>query len=96
MRFDQSVRTYTGTLYSKWTPDFNTEISYIRRDVDNISNSLAGNDFAQFQVLTNATPQTRLFLGPNISRQANALTTLDQVFRIRHLLDRQALDPAGL
>ena len=79
--FDQAVRTYTGILYSQWTPNFRTEISYARRDTANISNSLAGNDFAYFQVKTAG--GGTLFAGPNISRQANSLTELDQVARIR-------------
>ncbi|MBE7217546.1 MAG: TonB-dependent receptor [Caulobacteraceae bacterium] len=82
--FNQDVRTYTGILYSDWTPNFHTEISYSRRDVSNVSNSLAGNDFAYFQVkLPNNTPAGNLFAGPNISRQANALVTLDQIARIK-------------
>lgn len=82
--FDQSTRTYTSILYSDWTPNFHTELSYERRDTPNVSNSLAGNDFAYFQVkLPNNTPAGNLFAGPNISRQANALNELDQVARIR-------------
>ncbi len=84
--FNQNVRSYIGTLYSDWTPNFHTEISYTRRDVENISNSLAGNDFAYFQVRQAAIgsqPGGTLFAGPNISRQANALTVRDQVGRIR-------------
>ena len=84
--FNQNIRSYVGTLYSDWTPNFHTEISYDRTEQANISNSLAGNDFAYFRVnQANVPGQTggQLFAGPNISRQANALTTLDQVGRIR-------------
>ena len=82
--FDQSVRTYTGILYSDWTPDLHTEVSYSRRDTVNVSNSLAGNDFGYFQVkFGTGTNQSTLFLGPNLSRQANALDERDQVARIR-------------
>ena len=84
--FDQNIRSYIGTLYSDWTPNFHTEISYTRTDQANISNSLAGNDFANFRVITpslNGAGAGNLYAGPNISRQANALTTLDQVGRIR-------------
>ncbi len=79
--YTQSVRTYTGILYSDWTPNFHTELSYARRDVSALSDNLAGSDFAYFQVKTAG--GGNIFLGPNISRQANSLTTLDQVARIR-------------
>ena len=79
--FSQNVRTYTGILYSDWTPNFRTELSYERRTTDNVSNSLNGNDFAYFQVKTAG--GGTLFAGPNLSRQANALNELDQVARIR-------------
>ena len=84
--FDQNIRSYVGTLYSDWTPNFHTEISYDRTEQSNVSNSLAGNDFAYFRVnqaTVGAQPGGQLFAGPNVSRQANALTTLDQVGRIR-------------
>ena len=84
--FNQNIRSYVGTLYSDWTPNFHTEVSYTRTDQANISNSLAGNDFAYFrinQATVGTQPGGSLFAGPNISRQANALTTLDQTARIR-------------
>ena len=84
--FDQNIRSYIGTLYSDWTPNFHTEVSYTRTDQANISNSLNGNDFAYFKINQAAIGTQAggfLYAGPNVSRQANALTTLDQVGRIR-------------
>lgn len=84
--YNQNLDVYTGTLYSNWTSAFATEITYSHKNSSNITQNLAGDTFANFNIVTTsagAAQTTRLFLGPNVSRQANVLTNTDQLFRIR-------------
>ncbi len=82
------LTVYTGTLYSHWTDNLSTELSYSHKEADNDSEPLAGASFAQFQVYlpgttftgtgspvcTTASPCPSIILGPDISRMANVLT----------------------
>ena len=75
------LQVYTGALYSHWTPQFSTELLYSHKTVDSLSNSLAGNDFANFRIFTPGGGS--VFLGPNISRQANQLSNTTDFYRAK-------------
>jgi outer membrane receptor for ferrienterochelin and colicin len=94
---DTDLTVYTGQLFSKWTDNFSTELSYSHKQADNVSQPLAGTSFAQFQVYmpgtvfnangspvcTAASPCPSIFLGPDISRQANVLDTTTDELRLK-------------
>jgi hypothetical protein len=75
------LKVYKGQLFSNWTDNFSTELSISRKEVANISSPLAGTEFAEFEVKLNAT--NSIFLGPDISRQANVLTNDATQYRIK-------------
>lgn len=79
--FEQILEVWTGALYSRWTPNLSTEILYSHKTVDSLSNSLAGNDFANFKIFTPG--GGAVFLGPNISRQANALNNKTNAYKFK-------------
>ena len=83
--FSQPLLAFTGFLYSNWTPNFSTEISYTHRQTDGDSIALGGNTFANFNVFlnNNNTALPTVNLGPDISRQVNALLTTDQNLRFK-------------
>lgn len=74
------LTAYKVQLFSDWTDRFSTEFSYTRKEVENISQGLAGNDFAAMQIYLDspygAQSGTRrsIRFGPERSRAANALT----------------------
>lgn len=78
---ETTMKVYRGQIFSDWTDTFSTEFSVARKEVENVSQSLAGNDFAAFQVYlddptgsTPAGPERSIRFGPERSRHANALT----------------------
>ena len=86
--FEQPLEAYTGYLYSNWTPNFSTEISYTYRETDGITGNL-GAAFPNFSISPNgvagATTGTNpiIRVGQDVSRQANLLQTTDQLFRAK-------------
>ncbi len=77
---ETDLKVYKGQVLSHWSDNLSTEFNVSRKEVVNISNALAGNDFAQFKVCVN-TPAVSsscsgagVFAGPDISRQENVLT----------------------
>lgn len=82
-----NLKVYKGQLFSDWTDTFSTELSVSRKEVENISESLAGNDFASMQIyLVDPTgpsrgPEASIRLGPDRSRHANALTVDTTLYR---------------
>jgi len=75
-----NLKAYKAQLFSDWTDRFSTEFSFTRKEVENISQGLAGNDFAAMQVYLDSPygAQTgvrrSIRFGPERSRHANALT----------------------
>jgi len=68
---ESDLKVYKAQVLSRWNENLTTEINVARKEVVNISKPLAGDKFAQFQVKIGG---SSVFLGPDISRQANALT----------------------
>lgn len=84
----QNLKVYKGQLFSDWTDNFSTELSVSVKKSDSISTSLAGNDFAAFQIYldnptgsTPAGPERSIRFGPERSRHANALTVDTTLYR---------------
>ncbi len=82
---EQPFSSYTGYLYSNWTPHLSTEVSFTYRETANLTDNL-GAPFPNFQIFTGAAgllsgPSIRV--GNDISRQANLLETTDQLFRAK-------------
>lgn len=81
---DQALTSYTGYLYSNWTQNFSTEVSFTHREVDTLTNNI-GAPFPNFNIYLggNTTTLPTINVGQDISRQANSLITSSDLFRIR-------------
>lgn len=91
------LEVYKGQLFDQWTDNFSTEINYSHKKVINESEPLAGTDFAEFRVYLNSTvfnangtpvcttvsPCPSIFLGPDISRQANQLSNESDLWKFK-------------
>lgn len=77
---EQKLTAFTADLVSHWNPDFTTEVEYSRKEVQSPT-VLFTQPFAQFSVQLPSTGQ--ILLGPDISRQANALGNVDKQFKVR-------------
>lgn len=86
----EEVNSGVFQLNSEWSDRFSTELRVAYRDYNRGQTPFGGNRFAQFEVcldptnpttgtgagLTTCSPNTpRLFFGPDVSRQSNALST---------------------
>ncbi len=71
---ETDLKVYKGQVLSQWSDNLSTEFNLSRKEVVNISNALAGNDFAQFKVFIAGNTGPSVILGPDISRQENVLT----------------------
>lgn len=81
--FEQPLATYSGYLYSNWTPNLSTEISYTYRTTDGITNN-TGAPFPNFQVFLNgALSGSAIRAGQDTSRQANSLQTTSKLLRAK-------------
>ncbi len=82
---ESNLLTYKAQLFSDWSDRFSTEFSISRKEVENLSSSLAGNDFAAFQVYLDnpggPNPRRSIRFGPERSRHANQLTNDVNQFR---------------
>ncbi len=80
---DQPLVSYTGYLYSNWTPNFSTELSFTDRTVGrNVVTGIAGQP--EYDIyLGGAQSGPVVYAGTNYSYQANNLTTESQLFRAR-------------
>ena len=80
---DQPLTSYSGYLYSNWTPNFSTELSYTDRTVGRVPNvGVAGQP--EYDIYLNgATTGPVVYAGTNYSYQANELTTESKLFRAR-------------
>lgn len=77
---EQKLTAFTTDLTSHWTPNFSTEVQFSRKVVQTPS-LLFTSPFAQFQIQLPS--GGNINLGPDISRQANDLETIDKQGRIR-------------
>ena len=86
--FNQPLLSFSGYLYSNWTPNFSTEVSYTHRDTDGVTENV-GAAFPNFVIspngLVGATTGTNpiIRVGQDTSRQANLLLTTNQTFRAK-------------
>ena len=86
--FQQPLLSFSGYLYSNWTPNFSTEISYTNRATDGITSNL-GAPFPNFQISVNgvagatAASNPIIRVGQDVSRQANQLNTTSRLFRVK-------------
>jgi len=82
------LTAYKAQLFSNWTDQFSTEISFTRKEVENISQGLGGNDFAAMQVYLDSPYGTQtgvrrsIRFGPERSRHANGLTVDTTQYRL--------------
>lgn len=77
---EQKLTAFTADLVSHWTSNFTTEAEFSRKEVITPSN-LFTKPFAEFVVQLPS--QGQIFLGPDISRQANNLSNIDKQYKLR-------------
>lgn len=84
---DTSLKVYKAQLFSDWTDRLSTEFSFSRKEVENISQGLGGNDFAAMQIYldspfgTQTGTRRSIRFGPERSRHANLLTADTTLYR---------------
>ena len=80
---DQALLSYSGYLYSNWTPNFSTELSFTDETVNRTpTTGIAGQP--EYDVFINgATTGAEVVAGTNLSYQANNLVTESKLFRAR-------------
>jgi hypothetical protein len=78
--YEQDLTAYTADLVSHWTQNLTTEIEYTKKEVKSPSTLQTG-PFAEFIVQLPSTGS--IYLGPDISRQANNLGNTDQQYKAR-------------
>ncbi|WP_392354444.1 TonB-dependent receptor [Brevundimonas sp. LF-1] len=87
-QIDQNLTAYKAQLFSDWTDTFSTEFSISRKETENLSNGLGGNDFAAMQVYLdppigpNTGVRRSIRFGPERSRHANMLTVDTMQYRL--------------
>ena len=88
--FEQRLTAYTGDWTAHWTDQLSTEIEYAYKDVESPTVLFTG-PFSEFKV--NLPSSGAIFLGPDISRQANNLGNIDQQikFKANYKLDNHIL-----
>ncbi len=78
--FEQALVAWTADLTSHWTDALTTEIEYTNKDVESPTKLFTG-PFSEFKV--NLPTSGSIFLGPDISRQANNLGVTDQQIKFK-------------
>ena len=79
----EEINSGSLELNSTWSDSFSTTVRGTYRDYNRSQTPFGGRDFPQFEVCTDAVSAgsatscggTRLFFGPDVSRQSNALNT---------------------
>lgn len=74
----EELNNYTVRLYSDWTDDFSTEISYTKKDVENRQSSLGNTADVTISGLTNG---GRVAFGSDEFRHANQLDTETDILK---------------
>jgi hypothetical protein len=77
---EQDLRAYTVDLVSHWTDNLTTELEYSNKKVVSPT-VLETGPFSEFKVQFPSTGS--IFLGPDISRQANDLSNIDKQYKAR-------------
>jgi hypothetical protein len=82
---EQNLKAWTADLTSHWTEQFSTEFEYTHKTVDTISSlngpSTAGEFKIQLQKV--GSDQPSIYVGPDVSRQANNLSTVDDQYKAK-------------
>src|SRR5579872_1364724 len=78
--FEQRLTAYTGDWTAHWTDQLSTEVEYAYKDVESPTVLFTG-PFSEFKV--NLPSSGAIFLGPDISRQANNLGNIDQQIKFK-------------
>jgi len=76
----QTLIAYTGDWTAHWTPNFSTEIEYTQRDVTSPT-ILQTDNHARFQIQLPSSGN--IYLGTDISRQANNLGVFDKQIKFK-------------
>ena len=76
----QILTAYTGDLVSHWTDQLSTEVEYSYKDVESPTLLFTG-PFSEFKVQLPS--KGSIFAGPDISRQANNLSNVDQQLKLK-------------
>lgn len=71
--------TITVKLSSQWTDAFSTEVFYSKNEMNDSQVTVGPQDFADFQISIN---RDTVYLGADDSRQANALNTESEFFKL--------------
>ena len=83
---EQNLEAYTADLTSHWTNQFSTELEYTHKTVDTIS-AINGNPAAARFVINlqtvGSSDKPSIYVGPDISRQANNLSTVDDQYKAK-------------
>jgi hypothetical protein len=82
---EQNLKAYTSDLTSHWTDQFSTELEYTHKTVDTIS-AINGDPAAgefKIQLQKVGTDQPSIYVGPDVSRQANNLATVDDQYKAK-------------
>jgi hypothetical protein len=75
-------KTYTAKLSSQWTNVFSTELFVSRNEMNDSQVTVGPKDFGDFQISVNGR-QNVVYLGADDSRQANALNTKSDFFKLQ-------------
>jgi outer membrane receptor for ferrienterochelin and colicin len=78
--FEQQLEAWTVDLASHWNDRLSTEIEYTHKSVNSPTVLFTG-PFSEFKI--SLPSNGSIFLGPDISRQANNLGTLDQQLKFK-------------
>ncbi|MDB5428114.1 MAG: TonB-dependent receptor [Phenylobacterium sp.] len=78
--YEQLLTAFTADLVSHWTENFTTDIEYSRKEVNSPSKLFTA-PFSEFIIQLPSTGN--IYLGPDISRQANNLSNVDKQIKIR-------------
>jgi hypothetical protein len=80
---EQNLEAYTADLTSHWTNQFSTELEYTHKTVDTISAINGVPTAGEFKITLQkaGTDQPSIYVGPDVSRQANNLSTVDNQYK---------------
>ncbi len=74
--------TFTVKLSSQWTDAFSTELFYSSNEMNDSQITVGPQDFADFQITIEGEDRNTVYLGADDSRQANALNTESEFFKL--------------
>jgi hypothetical protein len=83
---EQNLEAYTADLTSHWTNQFSTELEYTHKTVDTISAINGSPLAAEFKIqlqTVGSSDKPSIYVGPDISRQANNLSTVDDQYKAK-------------